>query len=146
MFKQTRILGIDYGTKRIGLAISDTDAQFGQPYSVIKNSRKNLPEVISEISDILKKEEVCEIVLGESKDFKGKDNAVMPEITEFKEKLEKTLFDLSMQIPVIFEPEFLTSHQAAYFQGKHDLLDASSAALILQSYLDRKNNILKNKK
>jgi RNase H-fold protein (predicted Holliday junction resolvase) len=41
---------------------------------------------------------------------------------------------------VVFEPEFLTSHQAEYFQGKHDLLDASAAALILQSYLDKRNN------
>ena len=133
--KPTRILGIDYGTKRIGVAISDVNAQFGQPHLVIKNSKSTKEEVTSQLLEIIKKEGVVEIVLGESKDFKGQDNAVMPEINEFKKELE-TASGLS----VIFEPEFLTSHQAEYFQGKHDLLDASAAALILQSYLDRKNN------
>jgi putative Holliday junction resolvase len=129
----TRILGIDYGTKRIGVALSDVGAQFGQPYSVIKNSKSTKDEVLAKILDIIKTEQVAEVVIGESKDFKGQDNVVMSEIRDFKKTLEKF-------VPVIFEPEFLTSHQAQYFQGKHDLLDASAAALILQSYLDRKNN------
>jgi putative holliday junction resolvase len=137
----TRILGIDYGTKRIGLALSDVGAQFAQPYSVLQNSKAAKNEVAARIINIVKAEGVSEIVLGESKDFKGKDNAVMPAIRDFKDALESALALLPPStIPVIFEPEFLTSHQAEYFQGKHDLLDASAAALILQSYLDRKNN------
>jgi len=137
----TRILGIDYGTKRIGVALSDENAQFGQPYSVIKNSKAAKDEVLEKIIDIVKTEQVAEIVLGESKDFKGKDNAVMPEIRNFKKALENLLSFLPLPVvPVTFEPEFLTSHQAEYLQGKHDMLDASAAALILQSYLDRKNN------
>lgn len=133
----TRVLGIDYGTKRIGVALSDPQAAFGQPYSVVQNSKTALDEILA----IVKKENVAEIVLGESKDFKGQDNKVMSEIRDFKFALEKALVLLLPPIiPVIFEPEFLTSHQAEYFQGKHDLLDASAAALILQSYLDRKNN------
>jgi RNase H-fold protein (predicted Holliday junction resolvase) len=39
-------------------------------------------------------------------------------------------------IPVSTYPEFMTSHQAAAFQGQHDKLDSSAAAIILQSYLD----------
>lgn len=137
----TRILGIDYGTKRIGVALSDTGAQFGQPYSVIKNSKTTKDEVLAKIIDIIKTEQVAEIVLGESKDFKGQDNTVMSVIRDFKSRLECALVFLAPPtVPVVFEPEFLTSHQAEYFQGKHDLLDASAAALILQSYLDKKNN------
>lgn len=136
----TRILGIDYGTKRIGVALSDVEAKFGQPYLVISNSRSTANEAIAQIVDIVKKEQVAGIVLGESKDFKGQDNAVMVEIRDFKKALENALALLSPAVPVVFEPEFLTSHQAEYFQGKHDLLDASAAALILQSYLDKKNN------
>jgi methionine--tRNA ligase beta chain len=136
-----RILGIDYGTKRIGLAISDPEAKFGQPHSVIENSKSTKEKVLSKILDIIKTEQVSEVVLGESKDFKGQDNAVMSEIRDFKETLENALSLLAPpSMPVIFEPEFLTSHQAEYFQGKHDLLDASAAALILQSYLDKKKN------
>jgi methionine--tRNA ligase beta chain len=137
----TRILGIDYGTKRIGVAISDPQAQFGQPHSVIKNSTTTKDEVLAKILDIIKTEQVSEVILGESKDFKGQDNVVMPAIRDFKESMEKALALLPPPaVSVIFEPEFLTSHQAEYFQGKHDLLDASAAALILQSYLDKKNN------
>lgn len=136
-----RILGIDYGAKRIGVALSDPEAKFGQPHSVIKNSKATKDEVLAKILDIVKTEQVAEIVLGESKNFKGQDNVIMPAIRDFKRSLECALAFLAPPtVPVIFEPEFLTSHQAEYFQGKHDLLDASAAALILQSYLDKKNN------
>jgi putative holliday junction resolvase len=137
----TRILGIDYGTKHIGVAISDPQAVFGQPHSVIKNSTTTKNDVITKILDIVKTEQVTKIVLGESKNFKGQDNVVMPAIRDFKKALEDALkFLLPLSVEVIFEPEFLTSYQAGYFQGKTDLLDASAAALILQSYLDKKNN------
>ena len=137
----TRILGIDYGTKRIGVALSDAGVQFAQPYCVIKNSKNTKAEVMEKVLDIIKTEQIAEIVIGESKDFKGQDNAVMSAIRDFKHTLECALAFLAPPaVPVIFEPEFLTSHQAEYFQGKHDLLDASAAALILQSYLDKKKN------
>jgi putative holliday junction resolvase len=137
----TRILGIDYGTKRIGLALSDVGVQFAQPYSIVKNSKTTGGKAVAQIIDIIKSEQVSEIVLGESKDFKGVDNKVMSAIRDFKKMLEDALaLESAFVVPVIFEPEFLTSHQAQHFQGKHDLLDASAAALILQSYLDRKNN------
>ncbi len=126
-----RLLGIDYGTKRVGIAMSDPSESFAQPYSVIKNSKNLLEEIVA----IIKKEGISEIIIGESKDFKGKDNVVMEKIREFKKNLET-----ETKLKVFFEPEFLTSHQAAYFQGQHDLLDASSAALILQSYLDTKKS------
>ncbi len=123
-----RILGIDYGTKRVGIAMSDPTESFAQPYVVIQNS-KNL---IEDIKAIIAKEGITKIILGESKDFKGKDNVVMEKINAFKKDLER-----ETPLPVIFELEYLSSHQAAYFQGQHALLDASSAAIILQSYLDK---------
>ncbi len=146
-----RILGIDYGTKRIGIALSDEGQAFGQPYSVIKNSRSTKEKVLAEIVEIIKKENVAEIVLGESKDFKGEDNSIMTEIRDFKTAMESSLVLLSPPlvppiIPIFFEPEFLTSHQAEFFQGKHDLLDASAAALILQSYLDKKKSRVEDNK
>ena len=73
-------LGIDYGTKRIGVALSDEAGQFGQPHSVIKNSKAAKDEVLEKILEIVKTEQVAEVVIGESKDFKGQDNAVMAEI------------------------------------------------------------------
>jgi putative holliday junction resolvase len=121
-------MGIDFGTKRVGVAVSDSENKFAIPHSVIHNS-KNL---IDDLNTIMCDNEVEVVILGESKDFKMKDNAVMGKIRELKEAIENKL-----QKRVIFEPEFLTSHQAQHIQGKTELLDASAAAIILQSYLDR---------
>ena len=123
-----RIMGIDYGSKRIGIALSDEGMQFAIPLSVINNSKNNL----SEIKEIADKNYVKEIVIGESKNYKGEANTILPESLNFKKDLEL------MGFRVFLEPEFMTSVNAERFQGKNDMLDASAAALILQSFLDKK--------
>jgi RNase H-fold protein (predicted Holliday junction resolvase) len=70
--------------------------------------------------------------MGESKDLKGNDNDIAEEIRSFKKKLETKL-----DMEVIYEPEFYTSLQASRLQGEGAMLDASAAAIILQSYLDK---------
>ncbi|MFA6554555.1 MAG: RuvX/YqgF family protein [Candidatus Paceibacterota bacterium] len=125
--KNKRILGIDYGSKRIGLALSDENRQFALPLSVIQNT----PFYFEEIEKIAIDNEVKEIVMGESRNYKGEPNEIFLDSLELKEKLEMKGFK------VYFEAEFMTSMQAERFQGKTDLSDASAAALILQSYLDR---------
>ena len=122
-----RILGIDYGSKRIGLALSDEGRQFAMPLIVL-NSTKNL---LDEVLKIAKEKETTEIVMGESKNYKGEANVIMSESLEFKKQLETN------GLTVYLEPEFMTSANAERFQGKHDMLDASAAALILQSFLDK---------
>ncbi len=122
-----RILGIDYGSKRIGLALSDEGRQFAMPLIVL-NSTKNL---LDEVLKIAKEKETTEIVMGESKNYKGEANVIMSESLEFKKQLETN------GLIVHLEPEFMTSANAERFQGKHDMLDASAAALILQSFLDK---------
>ena len=77
---------------------------------------------------------IKEIVLGESKNYKGKANTILPESLNLKMDLEKEGFIVHL------EPEFMTSANAERFQGKNDMLDASAAALILQSYLDKKQS------
>jgi len=126
-----RYLGIDYGTKRVGIALSDQEGRFAMPHKVLPNSKKFFNELETIIRDNL----VETVILGESKNFKGEDNVVMEKIRKFKDELETKVGKR-----VIFEPEFLTSHQAARIQGQHEKLDASAAALILQSYLDRLNS------
>jgi len=125
-----RLLGIDYGNKRVGLARSDEEGRFALPLIVLKNSKG----LIKEIIEIAQKNNVREIVLGESRNYKGQANAIFSESLNFKVNLEKRGF------VVFFEPEFMTSANAERFQGKNNMLDASAAALILQSYLDRKNS------
>lgn len=122
-----RILGIDYGSKRIGLALSDIGRQFAMPLVVI-NSSKNLLE---EVLKVAKDNEIKEIVMGESKNYKGEANSILRESLAFKIQLEEKGYIVHL------EPEFMTSANAERFQGKHDMLDASAAALILQSFLDK---------
>lgn len=123
-----RILGIDYGTKRIGIAVSDEEAKFAFPAVVITNSA----DAVSEIKEIAEKNKVGEMVMGESKNYKGEANASLEASTVLKQKLEEAGF------VVHWEPEFMTSIHVERLQGKSDLTDASAAAIILQSYLDKK--------
>ena len=122
-----RILGIDFGTKRIGIAMSDEAGQFAMPLIVFSNSKKYFEEIVG----LAQKNNVKEIVLGESRDYKGQPNKILPEVLVLKEKLELEGFNVHL------EPEFMTSQQAERFQGKNNMTDASAAALILQAYLEK---------
>ncbi len=124
-------MGIDYGSKRVGIALSDETNKFALPHVVIPNSKR----LIDDLNEIICEKKVTHVILGESKNYKGADNEIMADIKALKEKIENVL-----DMPVMYEPEFLTSHQAEQIQGKGGMLDASAAALILQSYLDRLAN------
>lgn len=125
-----RFLGIDYGKKRVGIALSSEDNRFAFPKKVLANDAKLLPWIKS----FCKENKVGGIVLGESKDFKGKHNLIMKGVLRLKEKLAKQL-----KIPIYFEPEFMTSQEASRISGESDTLDAQAAAIILQSYLDKQH-------
>ncbi|MBA3733482.1 Holliday junction resolvase RuvX [Patescibacteria group bacterium] len=125
-----KYLGIDYGTRRLGLAVSG-ELDFSYPLAVIENTET----LLSDIEKICKDNKIESIVIGESKDFAQNDNEIMTEVREFKAKLEE-----SLGLPVHLHPEFLTSMEAERLQGSNSLNDASAAALILKSYLDTINN------
>ena len=123
-----RFLGIDYGTKWIGIAISDESKQFALPYNVLENKKG----VVNDIQLICEKELIDEIVLGESKNYKQEENPVMKNIREFADVLRH-----ATHLPVFFEPEFLTSREARHMEKDEKKAHASAAAIILQSYIDR---------
>ena len=133
-------LGIDYGTKRIGLATSDGGGSVAFVHSTIPAR----PHALAAIHQLIQKEGVERVVLGESRNFKGEANAVMEDIAAFKKELEEVT-----GLPVEYEAEFLSSAAAArQYEGdfgrgerpSQQKLDASAAAVILQSYLDRSKN------
>lgn len=123
-----RFLGIDYGSKRVGAALSDEAGEFALPLQVLPNTATLLPA----LKKIIAEKKVGAVVLGESKNFKGEPNLIMKKIAEFKRVLED-----ETGLPVHLEPEFLTSAEAERVQGKNRMQDASAAALILKSYLER---------
>ena len=120
-------MGIDFGSKRVGVALSHDEGKIGMPYSVITNDR----DLLSNILKIIKEEDVNKVVVGESKDFKGEPNKIMQKAEVFIDELIKA------GVEVVLEPEFLSTFQAERWQGKNENIDASAAAIILQSYLDR---------
>ena len=145
-----RYLGIDYGTKRIGIALSDEKRKMAFAYGIILNTGKK--EVVEKIKKICAENLVGKIVLGKSLNYKGEPNPIMAEIEPFKAALEK-----ETGLPVVYENETLTSAEARRpLSGERKRpptlskrkspekekqarmkVDASAAALILQSRLDR---------
>ncbi|MFA6458909.1 MAG: RuvX/YqgF family protein [Candidatus Paceibacterota bacterium] len=122
-----RILGIDYGSKRVGVAISNEEGTIAFPLVVLENK----PGLAFEVAKLVADNRAVRVVMGESRDYKGEPNRIYEDAKNLKEELEKAGCE------VIFEPEFMTSVHAERFQGKNDKIDSSAAALILQSYLDR---------
>lgn len=143
----SRFLGIDYGTKRIGVAISDENHTLAFPKEIVENNSKAL----FRLEEIIKDENIKEIVVGESVDFSGKLNALSGRIEVFILELKE-----KFNLPVHKQKEFLTSVEARKVssskkdfnpsqahskvkQIKSGRVDARAAALILQRYLDRRS-------
>jgi len=136
-----KYLGIDYGTKRIGVAVSDDTGSLAFPLAVVGAG----PGALDAVAALVKEHKAEKVVVGESRNNKGGHNEVMEDIKQFKKDLAQ-LCGLAVEI----EPEFFTSTMAARqfapeersrkANPKHDNLDASAAALILQSYLDRQGD------
>jgi putative Holliday junction resolvase len=135
-----RYLGIDYGSKRVGLALSDESGTMGFPHSIIPNT----PRLAEELRALIAKENVGAVVLGESQDFSGTDNPVMKDARALGNSLAA-----SADVPIFYEPEAFTSAEARRSPHKEEKtrapksfvqVDASAAALILTSYLSRTNH------
>lgn len=127
-------MGIDYGAKRIGVALSDEGGKIAFPFSVVANDKNALFIFRSLCED----EKIGRIVIGESLNSQGRDNQIMAGARFFAETLAK-----ETSLPVSFEQEFMTSveaHRSSFVeQGKRGRqeVDSGAAALILQRYLDR---------
>ena len=132
-----KYLGIDFGTKRVGISTSDDDGSMAFPFKVIANSRT----LVTQISVICKDEKIGTIVVGESLNFKNQHNIIMQEIYKFVEELKE-----HTNLPVAYMNEVLSSREATHIQGDNTENDASAATIVLQSFLDRKkhnDNLLK---
>jgi len=123
-------MGIDYGSKKVGVALTDPSGKMAFPHCVILNT----PKLFSEITDIIKNYKVEEVVIGQSIDKNGVPNAVQA-------GAEALMLDLTLTsgLPVHFEPEQFSTKAAERIQGTHKMIDASAAALIVESYLMKQN-------
>lgn len=121
-----RFLGIDYGTKRIGLALSDEEGQFAYPHVVLMNG----PQAIEQIATICRGEKVGEIVLGWSLNYRRQENPLMKKINLFK-----TALTAATNLPIVLEDEVLTTREADQEIGPDKFTDARAASIILRTYL-----------
>lgn len=126
MESQKRLMGIDYGAKRVGIASTDESGEFALPRIVLPNDESLLDEVLK----IIRSEGIQRVVFGDSRNYSGQENPIMVRAKEFAKQVEAS------GVRVDFHPEVLSSMEADQLQGQNEMRDASAAAIILKSYID----------
>ena len=135
-----RCLGLDLGSKTLGIAISDRTNFIASVYTTIFFKDENYSSLIEPLREIVEKEDVGTLVLGLPKNMNNSLGTRAMITLEFKELLEKEL-----GLPVVMEDERLTSVisnniliSANMSRNKRKKkVDGMAAEIILQSYLDR---------
>jgi putative Holliday junction resolvase len=136
-----RVLGIDYGKRRIGLAVSDPTGTIASPLeTVLRRAGKRPP--LTRLSEVARQHGVERIVLGLPLDLRGEETSWCAEIREVGERLSSRL-----EVPVEYVDERFTSVRAERAVRSIGLrrsqreekgrVDAAAAVLILQAWLDR---------
>ncbi len=134
-----RYLGLDLGTKTLGVAISDPLGLIASTLTVIRHNEE-YDKLITEIEKIVNEKKVNVIVLGFPKNMNNTIGERAEITLKFKDNLEKQL-----NIPVYLQDERLTTRQAENILIKNDtsrkkrkkVIDKLAATIILQSYLER---------
>lgn len=125
-----RFLGIDFGERRIGLAVSDSAGRIATPLETVL--RTNDVQAIKAIHDVIEREGIESLVMGEPLGLDGSRGEAAARVASFARKLER-----ATRLPVRLVDEALTSHAAAERVGVDSpQLDAVAAQIILQEALD----------
>ena len=134
-----RVIGIDYGDSRIGLALSDPMQIIAKPSGIIKN--KGEDHILNELKTIIAENRVEKIIVGMPFGMKGNDTEQTKKVREFVDLLEK---NFNMQIVPIDERLSSKSAISSLVQQKTNTgkekyrVDETAAAIILQEFLDSK--------
>lgn len=132
------ILGIDYGSKRMGLAVSDLSLMIATSYKILY--RKELSQDLAALKEIITEKEIGAIVIGLPLQMNGTEGEIAAEVRRFATVLEETF-----ALPILLWDERLSSSAVESFLIKEvdlsrkkraKVLDASAAAYILQGALD----------
>lgn len=139
-----RIMGLDFGSKTVGVAVSDQLLLTAQGVEIIRRKEENkLRQTLARIEELIVEYEVEKIVLGLPKNMNASEGMRVELTEEFKEKLERRT-----GLPVVFWDERLTTVAADKTmmeagirrENRKDYVDMIAASLILQGYLDRCRN------
>ena len=137
-----RIMGLDFGTKTVGVAISDPLLITAQGKEIIRRDKPSkLRQTLARIEELVQSEEVSEIVLGYPKNMNNTEGDRVEATKEFKDMLERRT-----GLPGTFWDERLTTVAADKYmmdagirrENRKDYVDEIAAVFILQGYLDSK--------
>ncbi|HEY6103480.1 MAG TPA: Holliday junction resolvase RuvX [bacterium] len=134
----TRLLGIDVGTRRIGVALSDPTGTIAQSLTVLP--RRSWEQILGAIAALIREHHVAAIIVGLPVRLDGGEGEAAAGVRKFAERLRATA-----EVPVMLEDERLSTAEAERVMIEADVRraarrarrDAVAAALILQRYLDR---------
>lgn len=122
-----KYLGVDYGTKKSGIAVSDEEASFAFPKEIVSTD-----SLFTYITNFSQKEPLQGIVWGLSLASNGVENDITAQVQQLAKKIE-----IQTNIPVFFIREDFSSVEAHRYQTKKGDRDDSAAAIILQRFLDK---------
>ena len=139
----SRLLGIDYGTVRIGLALSDPTGILASPLPFLENQSPQ--QVISTMTALIETHQITGLVIGIPRNMDGTYGPSAQKVRDFIAQIQK-----SISLPITPIDERLTTAQASKQLSGIGLnqkqlrkkVDSSSASLILQQYLDRNTPLL----
>ena len=140
-----RIMGLDFGSKTVGVAVSDSLLLTAQGVEIIRRKDENkLRQTLARIEELIVEYEVEEIVLGQPKNMNATEGIRVEFTNEFKEKLERRT-----GLPVVMWDERLTTVAADKAmmeagirrENRKNYVDMIAATFILQGYLDYKGRI-----
>lgn len=138
---EERILAIDYGEKRIGLAITDPLNIFAYPLVTLENNKS----IFGELKKIIEQYNVKKIIIGNPLKENGKQSQIFPLIIKFKEEIEK-YFNLSVELvderysSLIAKQRIIETVPSKKKRRDKGLLDKNSAAVFLEDYLREISN------
>lgn len=135
-----RILGIDFGLKRVGLALSDPLRIFAYPYKTLNNDKN----FWKELGEVIREKNIEMIVLGYPMKENGLKSEVAEKVEKFSKELEKkfkmkVIFWDERYTSVIAQEKILESVPKKSKRRDKGLLDRNSAAIILQEYINSLN-------
>ena len=136
-----KYLGLDLGTRTLGISISDTTKTVATTYGTVHFEEKNYVVALTELATIMEKEPIEKIILGYPKNMNGTIGPRALETEEFKKMLEDTF-----KIEVVLQDERLSTKEASGYMIKADMsrkkrkkkIDSLAANIILQTYLDKR--------
>lgn len=136
-----RLLGVDFGTKRVGLALSDTLGLLAHPHATLVRTTRD--KLFAELAEIIVREKVQAVVLGLPLSLDGQETETTRQVRNFAAGLARRI-----DVPIHFQNEALSSKTAEdqlRLSGRRGLkklavLDQQAAVIILTDYLEQRKD------